>query len=150
MVRSYNTIGIEDLNIKAMSMGSRNAKNYVDISWSTFVSKLEQKAVKYDCKVVKANRFFASSQTCNVCGFKNIKVKENHLENWKCPSCGTQHQRDINAAINLKNLCTVGTTETYAHRDSDSDCIASLAMQALTVVEVGNTVGDPVCEASTL
>lgn len=150
LVRSYNNIGIEDLNIKAMSIGSRNAKNYVDISWSTFVSKLEQKAVKYDCKVVKADRLFASSQTCNVCGFKNIEVKEKHLENWKCPSCGTQHQRDINAAINLKNLCTVGTTGIYAHGDSELGYIASLAMQALTVVEVGNTVGDPAYEASTL
>lgn len=150
LVQNYNSIGIEDLNIKAMSIGSRNAKNYVDISWGTFVNKLEQKAVKYDCKVVKADRFFASSQTCNVCGFKNIKVKEKHLENWKCPSCGTQHQRDINAAINLKKMSTVGTTGIYAHGDSDSGYIASLAVQALAVVEVGNTVGDPVYEASTL
>lgn len=150
LVRSYNTIGIEDLNIKAMSIGSKNAKNYVDISWSTFINKLEQKAMKYDCKVVKADRFFSSSQTCNVCGFKNIQVKEKHLENWKCPSCGTQHQRDINAAINLKKMSTVGTTGIYAHGDSDSDYIASLAMQALAVAEVGNTVGDLVCEAATL
>lgn len=47
-------------------------------------------------------------------------------------------------------MSTVGTTETYAHGDSDSGYIASLVMQALTVAEVGNTVGDPVCEASTL
>ena len=117
LVQNYKKIGIEDLNIKEMMQKSRNAKNYVDISWATFVNKLQVKAEHYDCQIIKADKFFASSQTCNICGFKFPNVKIKHLENWKCPSCGIIHQRDINAAINLKNY-TVGTTGIYAHGDT--------------------------------
>ena len=103
LVQNCERIGIESLSIKEMIEKSKNAKNYVDISWSTFVSRLEQKAVEYDCKIIKADKFYASSQICHVCGFKFKDVKTKHLENWICPCCGSKHQRDINAAINLKN-----------------------------------------------
>ena len=82
--------------------GSRNAKNYQDIAWSTFISKLEQKSQFKNCQVVKINKFFASSQLCNCCGFKNPDVQKFHLQNWKCPQCGTEHQRDENAALNIR------------------------------------------------
>ena len=85
-----------------MMKGSRNAKNYQDISWSTFVSKLEQKSQFKNCQVVKVYKFFASSQICNCCGFKNPDVQKFHLENWKCPQCGKEQQRDENAALNSK------------------------------------------------
>ena len=102
LVNSYQLIGIENLSIQGMMKGSRNAKNYLDISWSTFVSKLEQKSQFRNCQVVKVNRFFASSQICNCCGFKNPDVQKFHLQNWKCPQCGTEHQRDENAALNIR------------------------------------------------
>ena len=102
LVNSYQLIGIENLSIQGMMKGSRNAKNYLDISWSTFVSKLEQKSQFRNCQVVKVNRFFASSQICNCCGLKNPDVQKFHLENWKCPQCGTEHQRDENAALNIR------------------------------------------------
>ena len=102
LVNSYQLIGIENLSIQGMMKGSRNAKNYLDISWSTFVSKLEQKSQFRNCQVVKVNRFFASSQICNCCGFKNPDVQKFHLQNWKCPQCGTEHQRDENAALNTR------------------------------------------------
>ena len=141
LVQNYKKIGIEDLNIKEMMQKSRNAKNYVDISWATFVNKLQVKAEHYDCQITKADKFFASSQTCNICGFKFPNVKIKHLENWKCPSCSTIHQRDINAAINLKNY-TVGTTGIYAHGDTLSTRLASLALQAQSINEVGNAIGN--------
>ena len=100
---TYQLIGIENLSIKGMMKGSKNAKNYVDISWSTFVNRLEQKSVDKNCQVIKINKFFASSQICNCCGFKNKDVATKHLEVWKCPECGQIHQRDYNAAINIKN-----------------------------------------------
>ena len=102
LVSSYQLIGVENLSIQGMMKGSKNAKNYQDISWSTFVSKLEQKSQFRNCQVVKVNRFFASSQICNCCGFKNPDVQKFHLENWKCPQCGQEHQRDKNAAVNIK------------------------------------------------
>ena len=103
LVRNYKLIGIENLSIKGMMRGSRNAKNYQDIAWGTFVSKLEQKSQNRDCQVIKIDRFYASSQTCSICGYKFKEVQEKHLENWKCPQCGAVHQRDFNAAINIRS-----------------------------------------------
>ncbi len=102
LVNSYQFIGIENLSIQGMMKGSRNAKNYQDISWSTFISKLEQKSQFRNCQVIKVNKFFASSQICSCCGFKNPDVQKFHLQNWKCPKCGQEHQRDENAAVNIK------------------------------------------------
>ena len=51
---------------------------------------------------MKIDKFFASSQLCNCCGFKNPDVQKFHLEKWKCPQCGQEHQRDENAALNIK------------------------------------------------
>lgn len=102
LVNSYQLIGVENLSIQGMMKGSRNAKNYLDISWSTFVSKLEQKSQFRNCQIIKVNRFFASSQLCNCCGFKNLDVQKFHLQRWTCPQCGNEHQRDENAALNIK------------------------------------------------
>lgn len=102
LVNSYQLIGVENLSIQGMMKGSRNAKNYLDISWSTFVSKLEQKSQFRNCQIIKVNRFFASSQLCNCCGFKNPDVQKFHLQRWTCPQCGNEHQRDENAALNIK------------------------------------------------
>jgi len=102
LTKENQLIGIEDLSIQGMMKGSRNAKNYQDISWSTFVSKLKWKGERYGCHIIKVNKFFASSQTCSCCGFKNPEVKKFHLENWICPECGQIHQRDENAAVNIK------------------------------------------------
>jgi putative transposase len=83
---------------------SRNAKNYTDTSWSTFTNKLIWKASKNEnnCQVIKVGRYFPSSQLCHCCGFqkKDLKLSD---RKWACPKCGTDHIRDINAAVNIKN-----------------------------------------------
>lgn len=101
LTKENQLIGLEDLSIQGMMKGSKNAKNYQDISWSTFVTKLQWKGEKNGCHVIKIDRFFPSSQTCNCCGFKNKEVQTKHLEKWTCPKCGKEHQRDENAAINI-------------------------------------------------
>ena len=104
LVSTYQVIGIEDLNLKGMMKFSRNAKNYGDASWGNFINKLLWKSSlnESNCQVVKADRFFASSQICHCCGFKNPITKNLSVRSWICPECGAEHIRDINAAINLK------------------------------------------------
>lgn len=102
LVRENDIIGIEDLNIQAMEKFSHNAKNYVDTSWYAFITRLEQKAKFYNCLVIKSDKFYPSSKTCNHCGYvkKDLKLSD---RTWICPQCGKEIQRDQNAAKNLKD-----------------------------------------------
>ena len=128
---------------------SKNAKNYEDISWSTFVTRLQQKGEVYNCNVIKADRFFASSQICHICGYKNKKVQEKHLEEWICPNCGASHQRDVNASINLKNYVPL---EQRKLTTVENDYVEHLAKVALQVDSFDEAVRCKVtnAEASTL
>ena len=101
LVRENDIIGIEDLNIQAMEKFSHNAKNYVDTSWYSFITRLEQKAKFHNCLIIKSDRFYPSSKTCNHCGYvkQDLKLSD---RTWICPECSTEIQRDQNAAQNLK------------------------------------------------
>ena len=68
-----------------------------------FVIFLKYKLEETGKRLVKVNKFFASSQICNVCGYKNTAVKNFSIRAWDCHECGTHHNRDINAAINIRN-----------------------------------------------
>lgn len=120
LVRSYEVIGVETLNIKGMMRFSHNAKNYNDVSWNKFVNILEWKSTFHNCSVVKSDKWYASSQLCSHCGFKNKAVKSLSVRKWVCPECGVEHHRDHNAAVNLRNNAvnkiksTAGTVGTYA------------------------------------
>ena len=102
LVRSYNVIGVEDLNLQGMMKFSHNAKNYVDTSWYTFTQKLLWKAQFNNCIVIKSGRFYPSSRTCNHCGYVNqsLTLKD---RKWICPGCGSEIIRDENAAQNLRD-----------------------------------------------
>ena len=102
LVRTYDVIGIEDLNLQGMMKFSHNAKNYVDTSWYTFTQKLIWKSQFNDCIVIKSDRFYPSSKTCNQCGYinQNLTLKD---RKWVCPNCGTEIIRDENAARNLRD-----------------------------------------------
>ena len=103
LVRRYDTIYIEDLNVKGMVKNHKLAKSITDASWGTFISMLTYKAEWNGKKVVKIDRYFPSSQTCNVCGHINQQTKDLSVREWECPECNTKHDRDVNAAINI--LC---------------------------------------------
>lgn len=102
LVNENQVISIETLKIKNMLKNRKLSRSIHEMSWNKFVNMLEYKANwKTNCKVVRIDTFFASSQTCNVCGYKNKNVKDLKIRTWECPVCHAKHDRDINASKNI-------------------------------------------------
>jgi putative transposase len=108
LTRTYSVIGIEDLNVSGMVKNHHLARSIMDMSFFEFRRQLEYKAKITGSSVVVAERFYPSSKTCSECGYK-IDELPLSIRLWTCPACGAQHDRDINAARNLKNLAVSST-----------------------------------------
>jgi putative transposase len=102
LTQTYSLIGIEDLNIKGMVKNHNLARSILDQSWHELGRQLRYKAETTGSRVHYSDRFFASSQLCSECGYKNAEVKSLSVRQWICPNCGVLRDRDINAAQNLK------------------------------------------------
>ena len=100
IVRNYDIICIEDLNIKGMVKNHRLARQISDVAWGEFVRMLAYKAEMNDKKGVKIDGYDPSSKTCHTCGYVNAELKLSDRE-WICPNCGSVIDRDINAALNI-------------------------------------------------
>ena len=100
--KEYVFIFIEDLNIKAMK--KLWGKKISDYGFSNFISILENKALEHGSIVHKIDKFYPSSQTCSVCGNINKNTKNLKIRSWTCNKCGTTHDRDRNAAINIHGV----------------------------------------------
>ena len=103
IVNAYDCVCIENLDMKAMSQSLNFGKSVTDDGWGMFVTFLKYKLEETGKRLVKVNKFFASSQICNVCGYKNTATKNLSIRAWDCPECGAHHDRDINATINIRN-----------------------------------------------
>jgi len=103
LVRENQTICLENLNVSGMLQNHKLAQSISDVSWSTFVSMLEYKAEWYGTNILRIGRFEPSSKTCSVCGNINKELSLKDRE-WTCTKCNTTHDRDVNAAINIKNF----------------------------------------------
>lgn len=101
LIRRYNTICLENLNVEGMMKNHNLAMAIQSASWSEFVSQLKYKAEWEGKNIVFIGRFEPSSKTCNKCGYVKHDLKLSDRE-WVCPICGKHHDRDINAAINIK------------------------------------------------
>lgn len=101
MANKYDIICVENLNIEKISQGHKLGKRTYDNAYGTFLELLEYKMEDRGKKMIKVDRFYPSSKICNVCGYKKEDLELND-RNWCCPNCKTMHERDINAAINIK------------------------------------------------
>lgn len=104
LINRFDCICLEDLNVKGMMQNHNLANSIGDVSWGEFVEVLKYKAQWNGVRVIQIDRFESSSQSCHVCGHKNPSVKDLRIRGWTCPQCGTHHDRDMNAAINIRNI----------------------------------------------
>lgn len=103
IIKQYDTICLEDLNVSGMMQNRSLAKAISDVSWYDFGQMLEYKSQWYGKNIKRIGRFDPSSKTCSNCDhiFKELKLSDRE---WDCEKCGTNHDRDVNAAINIKNF----------------------------------------------
>ena len=108
LVNENDAIAIEDLDLKAMAKHKRGGrfsfgKSISDNGWGMFTRMLEYKSDWQGKSLIKIDKWYSSSQFCSHCGYKNSATKNLSVRQWTCPKCGAHHDRDINAAINIKN-----------------------------------------------
>jgi putative transposase len=122
LVRENPAISIEDLNVRGLAR-TKLSKSVLDAGWGAFFRQLEYKARWYGRQLVKIDRYFPSSKLCSICGYKNESLELADRE-WDCRDCGVHHQRDLNAARNIRAegyrmLVAAGMSETINARGAD-------------------------------
>lgn len=101
LIRENQTICVQDLDIESMVQNKIFSRYIASASWGKFFSMLEYKSSWYGNDFLKIPNEYPSAQTCSVCGCKNSNIKNLSIRKWTCPSCGFQHDRGINASINI-------------------------------------------------
>ena len=111
LISDNQAIYIESLAIRNMIQNHCLAKSISDSGWNTFVNMLKYKGSWYGCRIIDIDRWFPSSKRCHVCGYinNNLTLKD---RSWLCPECNTDHDRDVNASINILTFGRAGIART--------------------------------------
>ncbi|MGB4766109.1 MAG: RNA-guided endonuclease TnpB family protein [Rugosibacter sp.] len=117
LTRRFHTIGIEDLNVRGMVKNRHLSRAVADMGFFEFRRQLDYKAAQRGGMIVVADRWYPSSKTCSGCGHK-LDTLPLSVREWMCPVCGLVHDRDVNAAINLKNLAVSSTVSACGEEGS--------------------------------
>lgn len=131
IVDESQAVIVETLKAANMMKNHHLARAIGDAGWSGFIIKLEYKAAEKGVHLVKLDHWFASSKTCHCCGHKMPEMRLNKRI-WQCPECGVEHDRDINAAINIerkgiRELCAAGLVVQSAHGGQRKSVIQTVA-----------------------
>ena len=100
----YAVVCLEDLNLKGMK--KLYGKKVSDLGFYSFIQKLKYEATKFGTRIIFIDRWYASSQICSECGYKNPELRDLRIRKWECPECGAKHDRDRNASINILRVGT--------------------------------------------
>ena len=119
LTRRFHTLGIEDLNVRGMVKNRRLSRAVSDRGFFEFRRQLDYKAAQRGGMIVVADRWYPSSKTCSACGHK-LDFLPLSVRDWTCPECGSVHDRDVNAAINLRNLAVSSTVSACGEEGSGS------------------------------
>ena len=130
LIRKYDVICCEDLNVKGMQKNHHLAQSIADASWGTFLEMLNYKAVMNDKQVVKIGRYYPSSKTCHHCGYvkEDLTIKDRE---WICPKCGNVIDRDLNAAINILNEGLKNISAGTVDYTDGADVIPNIRLSAM-------------------
>lgn len=102
LVEEYDFLAFEDLTVSDLVKNRKLAYSINDVRWSQLLNFIKYKCLWYDKKFVQIDRFYASSKICSCCGiYHKDRVNSLSVREWTCPDCGTQHDRDVNAAKNI-------------------------------------------------
>ena len=143
LVRNYDVISLEDLNVRGMTKNHSLAKAITNVAFGEFNRQIEYKAQMYGKQIYRVNRFFPSSKTCSVCGCIQDKMPLNVRE-WTCPECRAHHDRDINAATNLLRQAMPEVTHgerlaLVISEISDVTKLASLTRESYKIICMNST-----------
>ncbi len=145
IVSENQAIILEDINVKGLLSDGNLSKYIVDSSWSKFIRYLTYKALWYGRQIIQAHTFYPSSKLCSFCGYKKEDLQLSDRA-WTCPFCGTKHDRDVNAGLNLLRYglaylkgSRAGTARTYACGDCSGGGMA-MPVYEPSVVEAGSSV----------
>jgi putative transposase len=129
--------------VRGMVRNHHLAQALSDVGFYEFRRQMMYKSQWYGCEVMLADRFYASSKICHVCGYKLAELDLKDRE-WDCPLCGTHHNRDLNAACNLESLAS--TTASSAGSNACGEDVRPAAIQA-DLIEAGTELRSTLCRS---